>query len=245
VNDSVDENTLTRPAYIDTPTRVYLPLVMRNAGDPYLYDDFNNPAYDGSYNPAKWRPEGNDAFEIKQQGGALVFSSGNNLPPQQGAGLQLRQPGARSLKQLQVFEGKLKISSDHAGGYASVELFIRADGIAGHNWWTQCMLGTSGGSQASFYCDVTTDPGGVFKVEYSTSTPAKLDTWQIFRIEINSATAELRFYLDSAFIGNYVPNDAAALITANTFRPKVTVWNGNASTGATRYVDDVRITPAQ
>ena len=105
----------------------------------------------------------------------------------------------------------------------------------GHEW----------GTQASFYCDVTTDPGGVFNVEYKTSAPARLDTWHAYRIETNPITAELRFYLDGRLIGNYVPRDAAALVGANTFRPKVTIWNGDANTAAARYVDDVRITPAR
>ena len=129
-----------------------------------------------------------------------------------------------------LFEGKLKISDDHTGGYAAVELFIQANNIAGHNWWTQCVLGTSGGAQASFYCDVTTDPRGVYEVEYSTGTSASLDTWHVLRIETDPSTAELGFFLDGKLVGNYVPTDAADLVTANTFRPKVTVWNGDVNT---------------
>jgi hypothetical protein len=230
VGDGVDEDALTRAAYVDTRLRVYLPGVTRNYSDPYLYDDFNNPAYDGSYNPVKWQFEGNSAFQVKQQGGPLVFCGGNGLPAQQGAGVQLRQPGERGLEQIHRFEGTCKISSDHTGGYASAEIFIIADNIAGHNWRTQCMLGTSGGLQASFYCDVTTDPRGVYEVEYSTGTSASLDTWHVLRIETDPSTAELGFFLDGKLVGNYVPTDAADLVTANTFRPKVTVWNGDVNT---------------
>jgi len=42
-----------------------------------------------------------------------------------------------------------------------------------------------------------------------------------------------------------MPQDAPALIAAGTFVPKVTAYNGDDDTFATRYVDDVRITPAQ
>jgi hypothetical protein len=53
VNDGVESDTLTRPAYVNVGYRVYLPTVTRKY-DPFLYDDFNNPAYDGSYNYALW-----------------------------------------------------------------------------------------------------------------------------------------------------------------------------------------------
>ena len=222
----------------------YLPVVLRNY-DPLLYDDFNDPAWDGSYNSAKWEFSGNSAFQAKQQGGALAFTSSNQIPALQGGGISLSQPDQRTLKQLQVFEGKLKMGKDHAGGYAAVELFIWAGGIAGHNWWTQCQLGTFDGAEAFFYCDVTTNPGGVFNVEYKTSTSASLDTWHAVRIETNPATAEQRFYLDNKLAGSHVPKDAASLILATTFQPQVTVWNGAADTTVTRYVDDVRITPTR
>ena len=53
VGDGTDTSTITKPGYIVAKYFTYLPLVMRNY-DPLLYDDFNDPTWDGSYNPAKW-----------------------------------------------------------------------------------------------------------------------------------------------------------------------------------------------
>ena len=105
VGDGTDTSTITKPAYIVAKHFTYLPVVMRNY-DPLLYDDFNDPAWDGSYNSAKWEFSGNSAFQAKQQGGALAFTSSNQIPALQGGGISLSQPDQRTLKQLQVFEGK-------------------------------------------------------------------------------------------------------------------------------------------
>ncbi len=44
VGDGVDTDTVTKPAYVDTRPRMYLPLVVKLSN---VYDDFNNPAYAG------------------------------------------------------------------------------------------------------------------------------------------------------------------------------------------------------
>jgi hypothetical protein len=82
--------------------------------------------------------------------------------------------------------------------------------------------------------------------EYSTpAVPVSYDTWQTVRIEFDPTTARLHFYLNNVLVASYLPQDAAALVGSNTFWPQVSVWNGEADAMATRYVDDVRITPAQ
>jgi len=175
-----------------------------------------------------------------------MFSGGNDLPSGQGAKLLLQPLTARSLSQLKVFEARVKLGSDHIGGWAQVALFVSANDVAGHRWWTQCTLGSSVGSQPTVKCDVTTYTGGVPVGEYVTaSTRVSYDTWYTIRIAADSATANLRFYLDERLIDSYTPKDAAALILANNFQPEVSVWNGAANTAATRYVDWVCITPAR
>jgi len=175
-----------------------------------------------------------------------VFTSGNSVPAGQGAYLKIQQPAARSLRQLQVFEGRFKISSDHNGGWAAVNLFAPSDNIAGHGWWMQCGLGAGAERKPNAWCDVYTFVGTNYTAEYNTPTyPAQYDTWYMLRMEADPATAHLKFYLDGHLIGEYTPKDAAALVTATTFRPDVSVWNGDANTSATRSVDWVRITPAR
>ena len=65
------------------------------------------------------------------------------------------------------------------------------------------------------------------------------------RIEADPNTGALRFYLNNALIGSHTPSDAAALVTSDTMKVAVVTWSVAANSAATRYVDDVRITPAQ
>jgi DNA-binding beta-propeller fold protein YncE len=246
VGDGVDTSTITRTNYVQVWYRVYLPVTMRNY-DPLLYDNFDDPAWEGAYNPARWQLSDDPAlFQVKQQNGTLVFTSGNSVPAGQGASLKMCSPNERDLRHLQIFQARVKLSSDHAGGYASVHPFVDANPINGHGWWTQCVLGAGTDRRPSVSCDVHTYVGSTYTSEYGTPDyPAQYDTWYTLRIEADPTTAHLRFYLDGRLIGEHTPSDAAALVTATNFRPDVSIWNGDANTVATRYVDDVRITPAR
>jgi len=40
-----------------------------------LYDDFNNSAHDGKYNPKLWTCTGTEHVEVRQQDGVMVFTT--------------------------------------------------------------------------------------------------------------------------------------------------------------------------
>lgn len=223
-----------------TPTRTPMSYT-----DPLLYDNFNDPAFDGACNLTLWSFHSGGVFEAKQQNGVMVFSN-SAASSSGGAELNISQPTKRSLQQLQLFEARLKVSSDHRGKYAFVKIQITAD-VSGHGWWTQCRLGSwSGGGNPQFICDIATDSGDKINFEYVTKgIPSAYDMWYSARIEADPRTANLRFYLNNTLVGSHTPADAAALTTANNLQPSVGVWNDGADTYATRYVDDVRITFVQ
>ncbi|HEY4723185.1 MAG TPA: hypothetical protein VII92_15125, partial [Anaerolineae bacterium] len=201
---------------------MYLPLVLRNFGT-MLYDDFNNPIFNGTYDSSKWSYSGLlGYFTVKQQSNALVFTN-TNLPGPTGADMIMLQPGQRTLRQLQQFEARLKVSSAHVGGYAFVKLQIWSDNIAGHGWFTQCRLGASSpGSQPQFLCDVVNYSGGTMNFEYTSSgVAASYDTWYTARIEADPSIAQLRFYLNGSLVGTYTPTDALYLLTASNLQPQV------------------------
>jgi hypothetical protein len=83
-------------------------------------------------------------------------------------------------------------------------------------------------------------------MEYTTAdVPISYNTWHTARIEIVPTTAELRFYLNGALIGNHTPSDAVALAAVTDLSASLDLWNGDANATSTRYVDDVRITPGR
>jgi len=242
VGDGVDTSIITRTNYIQVMHRVYLPIAMRNY-DPLFYDDFNDSTFDGSYNPARWTfSNWPGFFRVSQQNGDLVFT--NTITTTIGGADMIMVPGQRSLSQLRLFEGRLKISSDRSGGWSSVQLFIQSDNVNGHGWFTQCFLGGAPeNATASFSCDVAFQSGNLWPREYSIpSISVNYDTWYTIRIEADPTTATLSYFLSGVPVGSHVPNDAAALIVATNLRPSISVYNGDPNAFSTRYVDDVRIT---
>jgi hypothetical protein len=112
----------------------------------------------------------------------------------------------------------------------------------GHVESAACLIYADYGAQPMLECAV----GGDLGREYGTG-PQQLayDTWYTVRIEADPLTANLRFYLDSNPIGNYTPSHAAGWLAANDFRSYLAGCNRDSGTFSTRYLDDVRITPAQ
>jgi hypothetical protein len=160
------------------------------------------------------------------------------------ANLMMTKPQQRSLAQMQLFEARLRLASDLSGGKASVEMSFqsRKVGTPSHLWATGCWIGATAGSQPSLECNI----GGSSGLAYSTGYhDVAYDTWHRVRIEANPVSAELRYYLDGDLIGSHVPSDAADVLQADSFVPRISACTYSTGTSATRYVDDVRITPAQ
>ena len=245
VSDGVDTDTRTRSAYIRIARWLYLPLIQRNYNPLIaLYDDFNNPAFDGSYNPLRWQFWGDrNYFTARQQGGALMITNTPSTPANVGLDLPLAMPLERTLRQVQRFQARMKLSSGTSGTGAKIQIM---HDVNGRFWWTQCALHTYG-SSPGFGCDITNKTPENKQVEYGVSwpTPLNFDTWYTARIEIDPNTVEVCFYLDNNLLGCHTPNDAAALKTATNLVPRIGSWNGNAGATGTRYFDDVYITPAQ
>ncbi len=222
---------------------LYLPVIAKNH-DPLLYDDFEDPANDGSYNPSLWAPGGHAGYDVRQMAGNLVFDSGT-APAYTGIDLYLMQPRQRTLSEIHDFEAMLKFSSGDVGGYASVKLQTSFD-ESGSGWWTQCVLAAGDSAALAFSCDVATYDGASRTTEYRTPiVAASFDTWYTARIKTDPDTAQLSFYLDDVLIGTHLPQDAGALLTATNLNTRVGVWNGATGITAARHVDQVRITPAR
>jgi PKD repeat protein len=245
VEDGVDTDVRTRTAYIQIAHRIFLPLVLR-AYNPLiaLYDDFNNSAFDGLYNPLKWRFWGDENyFSARQQGGMLVITNTANTPANTGLDLPLAMPMERTLRQVQRFQARMMVSSGTSGTGAKIQIM---HDINGSGWWTQCSLNVYG-SAPDFGCDIVNYTPGNYLAEYGVSWPSALafDTWYTARIDINPNTAQVCFYLNNNLLGCHTPSNANALKTYNDFVPRIGSWNGNAGATGTRYFDDIYITPAQ
>ncbi len=241
VTDGVDTDTRTRSAYIRIAHFTYLPLVMRDY-NPLMafYDDFNNPAFDGFYNPIKWQFWGDsNYFNMQQQSGVMILTS-TNAPAERDTVMVASAPLERTLQQVQRFQARLKISSDTNNTGAKIQIMAEDIGAVGRYWWASCDL-TKYGSEAYLGCSIASSTEG----EYHQGGPAQVDRWYTMRIEVDPNTARFCFYQDDSLLGCHTPNDAAALKVASNFTARIGAWNGEANPTGTLYFDDVYITPAQ
>ncbi len=242
VSDGVDTHSTTRPAFVRALYRVFLPLGLRRY-DPTLYDDFDDPTFDGAWNPALWHTWDTTGFNVRQENGAMVFS--NPSPTDRTQVLDLHRRGENSLGQLRFFQAHLKISSDRSGGGGAVWIHFQTATAGYNDWYTECGLTGRPGDTAYADCQISQSQGDNYYNEYHTpSIPVNYDTWYTLRIETDPATANMRFFLDNTLLGSHTPKDAAALLSINTFSPRLAAVNFGENAQSTRYVDWVRITPA-
>ena len=190
---------------------VYLPLIRNH--DPLLYDDFNNPAFDGAYDPLLWALSGSSAFSPRQQNGVLVFSNVSDLGSGWNCGtLRVKKPQQRTLAQLQQFETRWWFASDLAGGRATVEMNFQSWSFDGHlgsrRVCNLCRL------RLSAYARIAAVGGDTGSNTILARMQVAYDTWYTIRIEADPLTANLHFYLDNNLIGNYTPNHAAGWLAA-------------------------------
>jgi PKD repeat protein/sugar lactone lactonase YvrE len=243
VTDGVDTDTKTRSAYIQIAHRLFLPLVLRNYNPLMaLYDDFSNPAYNGFYNPIKWRFWGDPSyFNMQQQNGAMVLTTTGNAPAERDTVLVASMPLYRTLRQVQRLQARLRISPDANNWGAKVQVSSDDLGVPGLTWWNaSCDLVRYGNGTPSIGCGVGSSAGG----EYGFGFPAEANRWYTARIEIDPATAQICFYLDAALQGCHTPSYASALKNATNLTARIGAWNGQANPTGTLYFDDVYITPA-
>jgi PKD repeat protein len=243
IGDGTDTSTITKPAYIVAKHFTYLPLVLRNY-DPLLYDDFNDATWDGAWNPAKWHAWDTTGFDVRQENGAMVFS--NPSPTDKTTTLDLQRWGKHSLGQLRLFEARLKISSDRSGGGSAIWIHFQTPAVGYDDWYTECGLEGRPGDAAIAHCQIAQSQGDNWNDEYQTlGMQVNYDTWYTLRIETDPATANMRFFLDNTLLGSHTPKDAAALLSTSTLSARLAALNFDQGGRSTRYVDDVRITPAQ
>lgn len=190
-----------------------------------IYDDFNNPTFDGSYNGELWVPWMGSPDQIKQQDGVLVLTAPTS--PRSETGLHLRKYQSWKLEQPSYFEAKLKLSSEASAGNIGLKIFAY---LPSGDWGTQCIIE---GSEGDPY--VTCGAGNY----YTGRMPTNLDTWHTVGIEIEPTAVKLSFYIDGHPAGSTVPSaanelrEAAFTTTIGAYTP-----TGSPTKG---HVDDVRV----
>jgi Tol biopolymer transport system component len=202
--------------------------------DLWVYDDFNNPAHEGSYDQGLWELRA-DPAQVAQRDGAMVFTQQNKL--YQGMGLAATRYSEISLDRPTFFEARLMLSPDANAG--NVNLDLRTELSPDETWYAECPIDSWEG-KGSVGCFNEAIRQGQGEVTYGPeSIPVPFGSWHTVRMEVDPATMTFKYFVDGQLFGSHTPLDADRLKKAR-FTLSIGIYQH--STGAlTGCVDDVRV----
>lgn len=205
--------------------------------DPTIYDNFNNPANDGSFNQSKWEPWIIDG-QIIQQDGLLIMTQDAKLDEE--TRISPRKYKDVILNAPTFFEAKMKIDSTKNAGWV---LLGTEFGFSGASGFASCRIN----EEAYIYCDYV-DFTSQWDIRYETEN-VFIDYGQFhtIRMEIDPATLTFTYYLDGQVFDSYTPTDADRFKGRAVFIPSIGVvdWGSNSTGTLVGYFDDVRIGPIE
>jgi hypothetical protein len=212
------------PASTAEPT----PITVTDVGSS-MYDDFNDPEFNGGVNTNLWEPLVTPPSYIEQQNGAMVLS----LEPRAGNEARLLANLHLPANQSLFAESRVLLSGEKPGEDGNVHFGLVTTLDDGQKLQFGCALWRDGlqvGCEAWGRNDVA---------EYGTPTgTTDYDTWHTVRIEMDS-NINVYFYVDGEQIGAYRPPDAEQ-IKGRSFTPRLQVWSPQQD-GLKVYLDDVRV----
>ncbi len=188
-----------------------------------VYDDFEDPAFDGAYDQARWRRDEVLPADFSQEEGRLVITL--DSAPEENTFLVAREYDYEPLAAPTAFEAKLRLDPAHNAGAATLALDVEVS--EDEWWWTDCSVDRD-------WVGCYGEPG------YETKgMPADPDLGHTLRIDVDTATMRFTYSIDGRQMGSFVPPNAEALKTARFFL-KIGVWAESAQP-VVGYVDEVRI----
>lgn len=197
-----------------------------------LYDDFNNLAYDGSYNPDLWEKSAMTG-SVVQRDGVLAFTQSTLGDI---TALYARSYQNLSLQSPIFFEAKLRLDPDFDAGHVLM-------GPCCGDLDTNCTLSPRDSTQQVAYCWIGWNNSRVASFPQSGRiiTPG---SWHTFRIEFDRSTGVFTFLMDGEQIGAYTATAVqlqgappSFMLRAHKEAASPVVLKG--------YFDDVRIGPLQ
>ncbi|GAB4448607.1 MAG: hypothetical protein Kow0031_31110 [Anaerolineae bacterium] len=216
--------------------------------DPTVYDNFNNPAFDGEYHPGLWGYMFGDSnatnTPVEQKDGVLKLSY-QKLDNGDGDGIfRTINPVGRQIDEIKFFEAKFMLDNQFQVSDGGIGTIIEMGAGDDSWWWFNCVLwGSQGSTELWADCGVNNADNmnsGLDDLSSANSQQVQPGVWHTFRTEIDPNTAEIKFYLNNEQIGNYIP-DQPEIFKSGEFLLGVTALTNDNSGILTGYIDDVRI----
>ncbi len=206
--------------------------------DLWVYDDFNSPANEGSYDNGLWRIEA-DPAQVAQRDGVMDFTQRGK--PHQGATLVARKFDEISLENPTFFEARLMLSPDASEG--NVQLHLHTELAPDETWNAECNIDHWEAKVQAGCFDCVIRHQQAERHYGPEPVPTQLGSWHTLRMEVDPATMTFSYFVDGQSVGSHTPLDADRLKGAKfTFSIGIYTPSADALTG---YVDDVRVGPVE
>lgn len=197
--------------------------------DPTIYDSFDDTALDGTINSNLW-DYWDDSYPhlFSQQGGLLRLNGEDHtaLIARKHIDLLVRTPT--------FYEARLMLNDADAG---SITLKLHGQ-LPNDEWWaTQCGIYAPAANAAAWaFCDYGyRNASG----SYTDGEDVELNSWHIFRIEINPEQQTVTYFIDGESKGNILLPEMA------NARFSLVIGGFTASGTTIGYVDEVRYGPLE
>lgn len=204
------------------------------------YDAFDDPAYDGIYNPSLWYEQESNNCELVQHDGMLVLTN-TVSSVELGCSLIAGRPMKVTVGELRSLEVRMRMSG-RAGGSAGQSLNITAeDSSSNWSWDAYCGLESRpDGITAIFYVG-NVGANDELHDQFIQEFLAEYDRWYTIRLTVDPDTVTVSCTVDGDLLGSAIPNNATKSGDERYLR-KLGGWR-QAGASATSYFDDFRILP--
>ncbi len=196
---------------------------------PLLYDDFDDTAYDGRFNPSLWELDADPPCQTSQQDGVLLARSQRVDYAMDTCDLLVTQPSRTvSLSALEGLQADFLFQSGAQGHTAGQSLMYNAKLPDGNYWIALCGPEKQGEHLIASLWIATLSPAGEeleesFYAEYD--SPVEADRWYTYRMEMDAANGTMTCWLDDEVIGQAPLENLPTLQKAKFWRGLSGWWD--------------------
>lgn len=238
----VTDTPMPTPMNTATPTKTPRPTSTPTAtidADPTVYDNFNNPVFDGSLHPGLWKVWASPPSYIEQQDGVAVLTLS---PGKENYTATLSPTRFENFKlgQGKFMEAKLLLSSETGiEGNGDIDLGLTSSISDEEDLTFACAIGNAPSIDIGCIIYVWDKVNSRNQEEYDTIfIKTDFDVWHTVRIEVDSEV-NTAFYIDGQPVGSY-KTKFAEKVKSNNFWIGLWVYS-EMQDGTKGYIDDVRI----
>lgn len=202
-----------------------------------LYDDFNNPQYDNSYNQILWRLAGTTQNPKAQQQNGIMTIINDDAEKDLASVLVAREYDGFTIDAPFFIEANLFHPGNEIGR-TILGLYTTSNLEQGF-WSLFCNIHFDGNNNG-VYCIAREYPYQATSYYETPWQDVEPNTWHKFRIEIDPSIFSIKYYIDENLVGIHVP-DNASFLQATEFQVAIVSLKDSLGGRLLGQFDDVKI----